>query len=191
MEFSEKMIEDLIVDSIESGQISKLEKRGLGHVCHYHQFFRQFDLGEYGRLDLVGLKYEHAQQWRHNKKFFDINVIEIKKGEINSGSYLQAIRYCKGIEVLLEKYNMEANFHITLIGSSVCSGDFIYLPDVVDNLTIFTICLDLDNGITFKNHHGYRLNKGKQTLVSEVTIADLQKYVKGKIREYLTDDLPF
>lgn len=185
MEFSEKKIEDLIINSIHSGNIIKLHVRGLYGLTNYDKFFRQLDLGDYGRLDLVGLKYNRYRQEVGCVKSFDVCVIEIKKGEINYNSYIQAIRYCKGISVMLDKIKMTANFEIILIGTSVCTSDFIYLPDFVENLKIYTVNLDLEKGITFKNEYGYEQSNAKNIKIPTEIYIDVQEYIYSQIKDYV------
>ncbi len=191
MEFSEKKIEDLIVNNIKSGNIEALRKRGLYGVEKYDKFFRQFNLGKYGILDLVGVRYDPFMQSSGCLKSFNIGVIEIKKGEVNNKTFLQAIRYCKGIEVLLKHYKMTASFEICLIGTSISNDEFVYVNDFIDNLSVYTVQLDLEQGITFKSEHGYELTEYTKPLVSEITVADLKGYVKDKIKEYVTEPFQF
>ena len=187
MIISEKDIEDLIVKCIKNGDSHKLHERGLDGLYHYDKFFRQFDLGDYGRLDLAAVKYDPCDQSKYCQKKLNVVVIEIKKGEINIGAFLQAIRYCKGIEHLLDRYNLDVNFKIKLIGTSVCKSDFVYLPDFFYSLDIYTVHLDLDTGITFKNERGYHLTNARQAPVTATHILDMKEYIKGKIQERINE----
>lgn len=191
MEISEKKIEDLIVECISNGRLDKLRDRGLEDIYHYDRFYRQFNLGGYGRLDLVGMRYRHEPNSYGCEKYLDILLIEVKKGEINVQTFLQSLRYCKGIEVLLRKYNLKPNIEICLIGTSVCNDDFVYASDFISNLSIYTLNLCLDNGISFKKESNYSLIGEKSPIVSEATTADITKYIRDKVKSSRINYLPF
>lgn len=180
MNISEKMIEDLIHNAIEGGKQFELVKRGFCSISQYDLFLRQVDLGSYGRLDLVGMSYLKNDQYKGlGYRRINVGVIEIKKGEVNINTFLQAIRYCKGIERVLKNFKLKGNFTISLVGTSVCHSDFIYLPDFLPQLSIYTVSLDLENGITFNVHKEYSLTNPKQMT--------LQKEVLYKVKNYLQD----
>lgn len=191
MQFSEKAIEDLIVNALESGEGDKLIKRGFYSLSGCHLLFRQFNLGDYGRLDLATVAYNTEDQEIGAWKRIRINVIEIKKGEVNYSTFIQAIRYCKGIEKLLEVYHITPLFYITLIGTSMCQSDFCYLPDFFDNLSIYTISLNLDTGIKFKTEHDYEIKNSKVPYVSVENIHSLRSHMISQTRKKVLQDNPF
>lgn len=182
MEVSEKMIEDLIVKAIQEHDLYKLYERGLYSVCDYDKFYRQLDLGSYGRLDLVGLSFSRDEQLRKCKKIVNVGVVEIKKDEINSDTFFQAIRYCKGIEQLLKGYNLTANFTVTLIGTSVRKNDFIYLPDYFKALKLYTVNIHLEKGVTFKQHANYCLSETRPFNTKPEIINDVREYLRVKVK---------
>jgi hypothetical protein len=106
--------------------------------------------------------------------------MEIKKDEINIDSYLQAIRYCKGVEQMFKHTPINVTFEICLLGSSICTSEFCYLPDFVENLYLYTIRLDLEKGINFRRECRYSIpdaylpnNNSYKKVIS--------KYIKGEI----------
>lgn len=197
MDFTEKNIEDLIYENLKKGKLDVLAKRGIEKIKNYSFFSRQVDLGEYGRLDLVGINYLHQPFLSGQYKSLQIAVFEIKKGQINKDTLFQAIRYCKGIEQYLLLYELKATFEIFLIGMSVASDDFCYATDFIDNLNIYTVKLDLEQGIKFKEERGYRLNESKfkihndiNSVVRKLMVDNIRKKVTG-LEEIIDDDLPF
>lgn len=152
MNILEYEIEDLISENLQTSEGKNLlYKRGLRFVDIYDKFYRQIKLGNYGRLDLAGVRYNHSD------RSYNVSVIEIKKDEININTMLQAIRYCRGIDSIFSKYEFEINFQIFLIGKSVCNDDFCYIPDFIQNISFYTYKIDLQNGLSFKNEYGYKL----------------------------------
>lgn len=185
MNISEKNIEDVIYDCLKANQKFQLVKRGLEGLRPYAKFFRQLNLGSYGRADLIGLSYDQFH------KSFNICVIEIKKGTSDYSAFMQAIRYCKAIERYLDTINMEALFKIILIGNNVCQSDFCYISDFVTELEIYSVSLDLDKGINFKREGGYYEKNERLPIIPEDTIETIKEYVKGTIRDVVFNDEPF
>lgn len=186
MNVLEKEIEDLIYDSLKQGKSKILVDRGLRPICWFDTFKRQLDLGDYGRLDLVGFRYEHIDV-DGDKKVLNIGVFEIKKGEVNNDTYIQAIRYCKGLQHYIgDKYPcLTLTFKIILIGTSVSKSDFVYLTDFTPNLSIYTTRIDLEKGVTFKLEQAYYNTKSRPIKGDEVFESEFKKYVKKKIYEHV------
>ena len=195
MNILEKELEDLIYGCIQEDKVSLLRERGLRVVGKYEVFKRQADLGGYGRLDFVGFNFHASNQSFGCRKSLKVGVFEIKKGEINIDTYLQAIRYCKGIEHYIdEKYDwIDPDFEVCLIGTSISKDDFSYLPDYIDNLHIYTTKIDLEKGITFKLERGYRLSQPKLPIGDSQFEGMLFDYMKKKTKHYLlqSEHLPF
>jgi len=146
MDILEKEIEDLIWDSLTDEGSNELYLRGFPKSDYY---LRQFDLGSYGIADLIGVTISASH-------FISINIYELKRGEVNIKTLLQAARYEKGIRsFIIQNFNIlpeKISFHLYLIGKRIdTSSDFCYLIDVFDNLTILTISLDIVNGLKFRN----------------------------------------
>lgn len=188
MEFSEKKIEDLIYNAIKSGNIEQLGSRGMYGVGRYKFFCRQLFLGEYGRLDLVGLNYRHGHGYfEPENKVLEVGLFEIKKGEIDYKAFIQAVRYCKAIHHYCDPFSITTNFKIYLIGTSVSKDDFCYISDILDGVEIYSVVLDLEKGIRFNREMGYTLSNPnfKPQLDVECSV---KKMIKDVIRKEVFGD---
>jgi hypothetical protein len=162
MTISEKELEDLIFNA----DPKDLDERGLSIVGNLR---RQVRIGNYGVADMVA--YDRGKAYfDYNKSPYyqkpQITVIELKKDEININTFMQAVRYAKGIKRYFEyKKYTDFDLIIKLIGSNInLDNDFIYLIDLISSdelyLEVYTYSLHLD-GIFFKSHSGYCLiNEG-------------------------------
>jgi hypothetical protein len=153
MIISEKELEDMIFNADKE----ELYKRGLYLPKTLR---RQVRIGNYGIADIVGFE----------RGFFDfgcvyqpcIYIYELKKEEINIYTFLQAVRYAKGIiSYFRHKRYSAPKIYITLIGGNIdMASDFLYLPDLLDGdsiaLELYTYSLSF-NGIYFKRYSGYGL----------------------------------
>lgn len=191
IDFTEKQIEDLISENLRSEKGRDLLcKRGLHFIRGLDVFYRQLNLGDYGILDLVGLTYEPPS------KTLRVVVIELKKGEININTLLQAIRYCKGLQEVVSKYSMAINvkFSIVLIGKTICTTDFCYMCDFIENLRCFTVELNLETGIYFNRERNYRIVDAKIN-INESVVSSMYNMIKNHIREHVDlpelEDFPF
>ena len=162
MSFLEKNLEQIIYETPNE----QLRKRGL--ILNGKKI-RQLKIGNYGIADLITYRKETFRI-----PILQINVLELKKGQIDVNTFLQAIRYCKGIsDYMLEerKTEIEFSFDITLIGSSIeLNSSFVYLSEMfsayyppsgcVGNINLVTYKYNFD-GISFHYESNYSLiNKG-------------------------------
>ena len=153
MNFIEKDLEDVIFESDKK----ELEKRGLWITG---KLYRQLRIGNYGTADLV--EFNRIPRCRGA----NITIYELKQNEINIDSFLQAIRYAKGISRYLEFRNVSFEYEISiiLIGKKINDkGSFLYLPDIIPTnisslyfLRTFVYAYEYD-GIHFKKEDGYKL----------------------------------
>lgn len=156
MNFLEKDLEDIIYDTPNK----LLRSRGLKING---KKFRQIKLGNYGILDLLTVKY--CKSSNH----IVITVFELKKDIVNINTFLQAVRYVKGLQRYIKKSKYSTKnfrYNIVLVGSEVNqNSDFIYLPDLLSNNCNLPVSLSLENyyfkynvdGIKFINEKGYNL----------------------------------
>ncbi len=134
MEFSEKVLEDIIWDNAQSPEGRKLlQERGL---VISGMMFRQVDLGAYGRADLITVEYiPHID-------LIDVVVYELKKGCINVNALMQAGRYVTALQkhgLGHSDWNSDIDFSIRLIGDSIDkNGDFTFLYNELDKVEIYT-----------------------------------------------------
>ena len=158
MNFLEKDLEDIVFNT----DTDLLQKRGLDiHGKRY----RQLRIGNYGIADIVTVKKVSQPVFRNGELLFmdrtlKIEVYELKQNEISINTFMQAIRYCAGINDYISRFRnkiFEIDFSICLIGRSLTGGDFCYTPDFLHNLRMFTYDYDFD-GIVFNQEDGYYLD---------------------------------
>lgn len=164
MNFLEKDLEQIIWET----ESSKLEDRGLYNISGIKK--RQVRIGNYGILDLMTVKRCESPS---GLKYLSITVFELKKESIGSETFLQAVRYCKGISRYLDERGFwEFELNISIIGKNIDpNSSVIFLPDLIQgsdfgnlgkiaSMNILTYSYDFD-GISFKDHTGYKLiNEG-------------------------------
>ena len=144
MQFLEKDLETLIFYTDNE----LLKQRGLG--IHGRKK-RQLRIGNYGVADLVTYY-----------TFYDeliITVYELKQNEINSDTFLQVLRYAKGIEHYIKTIRgkeFQLTINMVMVGKYHKKDDSIYLPDLFDNVKIFTYSYEID-GLFFKRQSNYSL----------------------------------
>lgn len=185
MNVLEKEIEDLICESLDKDP-KILHKRGLD--IHYN-YIRQLNLGSYGIADIVS--------FCKNGRYIYIKIFELKKDIIDTSSLMQATRYAKGIDRILNEdfdlSNHYIEYSFALIGKQIQEkGDFVFLAEML-NIELYTYSISIDKGVVFKKHSGYFQHnemRGAFTMQQK-------KYIKNRFRgynldiEYNLDTLPF
>lgn len=164
MNFLEKDLETIIW---ESDNI-KLQQR---NFPVFGKKYRQLKIGNYGILDLLTVEKKYYPDFGEcaYKPYLNITVYELKKEKVGVSTFLQALRYLKGIKTYLEsKYDFEVKYHIVLCAKEVdIHSSFIFLTDFIEkrdipnNLlnSISTYSFDYGiDGINFKEHCGYNLS---------------------------------
>lgn len=149
MTFLEKDLEDIVF----STKNDFLMSRGL-YISGKKA--RQLKIGNYGISDIVTVSRNHLYDR------LSITVFELKKDTIGVSTFMQAIRYAKGIDSWLRKNKqIEFDLSITLIGRTIdMNSDLIYLADVFENVELYTYEYEFD-GIRFKQYKRYSLiNEG-------------------------------
>jgi hypothetical protein len=178
MKFLEKNLEDIIYKT-DNGL---LLERGLEI---YGKKIRQLRIGNYGIADLVTFEKPIYIENEYKKEheicdFFvpTITIYELKKDEINIKTLLQSLGYANGIKNYLENREVfigndffdsevystsikEFKIKIVLIGGKIAkNNNFIYLPNIFNDLSLYTYDYGLD-GLNFKNIYDYKLiNQG-------------------------------
>jgi hypothetical protein len=171
MDFLEKNLEDIIFETDNE----LLSKRGL---CIGGTKKRQVNIGNYGIADIISFdRFTDCLDGKTVEYFIKIRILELKKDKIDAGTFLQALKYCKGIKSYIEKRKLFTShqilFEIILIGKKIdLSSSFIYLADFLsggDNeyclheyfeLSVYSYSYEFD-GIKFDRKHGYSLiNEG-------------------------------
>lgn len=165
MEFLEKDLENIIWEA--DNKI--LREKGLPIDG---KKYRQLRIGNYGISDIItaskNMEYSYAEQEYYS--YLDITVYELKKEKVGIGAFLQAIKYCKGIQSYLneKKPDLLYKINIVLLAKSVdLSGEFIYITDLfpkeiegnfklINGVSFYSFNYDI-NGITFKEVCNYNL----------------------------------
>lgn len=155
MNFLEKDLEQIIYET----RNDVLQKKGL-LINGIKK--RQLKIGNYGIADIVTftrgnyLPIDFAGECfgGFNIDPYIITIYELKQNKISVSSFLQAIRYAKGVKNYLDKRGTTINYEIRicLIGKEIdLSTDFIYLLEFIDNIDFITYSYDVD-GILFTSH---------------------------------------
>lgn len=149
MNFLEKDLETIIWENFE-----RCAERGLDIAQGFYSegtAYRQMNLAPYGIADLVYIRY-----LAHSNTYF-VQVIELKKGKVDSAAYMQAKRYETAIASALKIANKrigknEATIYVgsVLIGNEVeTSGDFVFVLNSDMGCLAFTYSYGFD-GIHFE-----------------------------------------
>lgn len=188
MNVLEKEIEDMIWHGLQENR-PLLRKKGLW-VWENTIYLRQVDLGSYGIADLIGFNVQPKQD---GFRYINVHIIEIKKEEVNSTTFFQAIRYARGITRLIEKKlkNTTCICGISLIGKTIDNkSDFVYLPDICNNVALYTYSLDFQHGITFTREFDYYARNESFANIDNIRIAAI-RMVSEQIKNRKQEDLPF
>lgn len=164
MNFLEKDLEDILF----STDSDILSDRGLNI---YENRKRQLRVGNYGVLDMIAYEFEKVKGCRFTS--LHIQLIELKKDEVNIDTFLQAINYAKGIQSYLDKRNLNKvlfDIQIILIGKMIDkSSSFVYITDLFGGKDSCNSIVDIDfyeykykiDGLYFEQIYGYKLiNEG-------------------------------
>jgi len=141
----EKELEDFLMEDED-----RLVYIGIDPTPHT-QVFRQLSLGSYGTADIVAVSPEDGP----DGQFFRVTIVEVKKGDVDVNALIQAARYRVGFIHHFKKYwdggkPPRIYVSITLVGSHVNLGDWVYLGDLLAYVPIFTYKLSLSEGIEFR-----------------------------------------
>jgi hypothetical protein len=171
MKFLEKNLEQIIWESDKQ----TLRKRGLELNG---KLLRQVKIGNYGISDLIC--YERPRSICDVKYNPDgvIRVFELKKDKISVETFLQAVRYVRGIKSYLNFRDSKiknCRFEIVLIGSSIdLDTSFCYLTDFTEdynfNVKFYTYEYGID-GLFFMNKKDFKLKD------EGFKIKDKKKYI--------------
>jgi hypothetical protein len=170
LNFLEKDLETIIY---EAGA-SAIRERGL-LSAHSGSMFRQVQLNRYGIADLVNV-------WLDAHGGINVTVFELKQDKVDVDAFLQAVRYVRGIQTLLEDYipDRVIKYHMVLVGRKVdTKGPFSYLTDVVNNLTVYTYDYQLD-GIYFKKESNYTLADHEHPVATKALLWPIGRHLVAK-----------
>lgn len=157
MSFLEKDLENIIWESDNE----KLREKGLKI---YGKKFRQIRIGNYGVADLITVERKIDCYFNN---FLDITVYELKKEKAGISAFLQAIRYCKGIQTYMLNKRSSTLFKLNIV---LCAknidteSDYIFISDLISSDEYEKICSVHNysfnygiDGIVFKQKQNYNL----------------------------------
>jgi hypothetical protein len=188
MNVLEKEIEDMIWQGLIEDR-PLLRKKGLW-VWDKASYYRQVDFGSYGICDIIGIQVNPKEM---GSRYMSAHIMEIKKEEINSATLFQAIRYAKAVKRIIEikLKNTTCECGITLIGKTIDKkSEFVYLPDVINNIALYTYKLDFKQGILFQRECDYHVTNESFPDYSEFNYAFINM-VAAQIKRKEAEDLPF
>jgi len=150
--------ENQLENAIYFSKPGEMFRAGLSHFMHDH-VLKQFDMGVYGVPDLVGLSF--YEKTSTSSREVDITIYELKVGEINIDTIVQASKYRHGMyRFLVQNKNrfrhVVVSFKIVLVGYTIQNHQhFHYLADAA-RVSSYTYNLKSDN-LTFQhyNHRNY------------------------------------
>lgn len=184
MNILEHEIEDLVWNAIDSFEHDLLQKRGLPVSMDFN-YVRQYDLGKYGRADIIGFKANPSFVAKGKKhRVIDVQIIELKRDKVNFETLLQAVRYAKGIQhkSYLTKLRYQYNFSYILIGKCLdLNTDLCYMPDVLPDVQIYTYALSITEGLKFKQEKNFSLSHpnldSNDTDLKDILLENVQERV--------------
>jgi len=151
MNVLEKEIEEIVFQS----ENYLLAERGLD--LHNHKM-QQVNFGSYGIADMICWNRRDTFEG----KMLCFQVVELKKDLIDVNTLMQASKYAKAINENVSKFNLDRtaiDIEIILIGKKIqTNGDFVFLADFIDNLSIYIYEIDLIKGIKFNQLNGWHHN---------------------------------
>lgn len=177
MQFLEKDLEEILSTASQSAIVN----RGLDCFDH-EQLFRQFSLGDYGRMDLLGIS--------HYKNRVDVTIYELKQNDVNTAALHQALGYMKALQKMEPFFgNLTVFYTIVLIGRCVDLKDNLcFLPEIARGVKIYTYDYQFD-GIHFEQPKFYFTNKLVSNTAVDTIKGAFQWHRYAKLQPI--DDLPF
>jgi hypothetical protein len=164
MNILEKDLEDLIFEGLQDPDgCELLQNLGFYQADMFKKYKRQYNLSGYGIVDILGACFSI----RDGNIHISVDIIELKKDRIDFKTFEQALRYYRAIDLLIDntiskididdtKRNIYRNVNIIMIGTSIdLNSSFVYLPNLIWNVHLYTVNLDLGRGLRFKKHLDY------------------------------------
>lgn len=169
MKFLEKDLEQIIYEHTNTKDFDYFDKllaRGL-EIVFPTKSYRQLKIGNYGVADIVNYtKPQYIDGVFEHDRHHTVDIIELKKEKISLSTFMQAVKYAKGIKRYFNDYKkLNVDINIILIGKEVpIDTDFVFLPDLINSCNFKLDVYKYEyrfEGIYFKNISGYKLtNEG-------------------------------
>jgi hypothetical protein len=191
MNVLEREVEDLLWYGLTKYD-DDISKKGINFYNPGMDYFRQPVLGSYGKADIIGINYSPK---RAGERWLNIQVIEIKKDEVNIETLTQACRYVSALKLGLAQFNgiQILDAEIILIGRSIdLKSDFCYCLNDLTNLKCYTYDIDFHQGVFFKEQSGFHLRNGNPPNMDFFLShhKNMMKQIRMKSIT-TTEDLPF
>jgi len=165
MSFLEKDLEAIIFEATqtEEGRAILIEKGLTLKVAPFFKYFksrRQLNLNSYGICDMITMSRQDSfvpkTRLLLNQPIFHIEIIEIKKDEVDIDTMIQVCRYARGVERYLNTFHPSIKFRIftTMIGRTVKKSDWLFLSERDQNSRIITYKYEID-GVRFTEEDGF------------------------------------
>jgi hypothetical protein len=164
MNILEKDLEDLIFEGLQDPDgCELLRDLGFYQADMIKNYKRQYNLSGYGIVDILGAYFEI----RKGNIYIYVDIIELKKDKIDFKTFEQALRYHRAINLLIDntlnnididyvKRNVFREVNTIMIGTSIdLNSSFVYLPNLKHNVHLYTVSLDLGEGLRFREYRDY------------------------------------
>lgn len=158
MKITEKELEDFIFENLNKRRIKKLSELGLSisNIGHPNiedpmVFYRQFNLGDYGRCDILGLYVEKNKD--DGREFYmSYKIIELKEGEINRDIIFQTLKYKNALEKQIISSDTQDYYgDIVIIGSSISKDVYDLLKlTLPETFSVYLYKVSISSGISFE-----------------------------------------
>jgi hypothetical protein len=155
MNILEQEIENVVWSAIQANKHEILNERGLP-IFNEFSYITQMELSTYGRADIVGLKVWPIKPGEQNRTI-SVHIFELKKDAIGVNTFLQALRYAKGVtEMITYAFNtiFIFNVHIMLVGKTIEESAFTMASDLLYKIHLFKYRIDLEKGLRFERCPG-------------------------------------
>lgn len=184
MSFLEKDLEDIVFEAMNTIEgKEKLRSRGL---IVNGKPFRQVEIGNYGRIDILTVSY-------YSNFGFVFSVYELKKDKIDRDALMQGCRYIEGIKQLFPDVleHRKVSYNLILIGRDIDKkGSFVYLYNMMPrNVKIYNYSYDIDGlkfGLIPKTW--CLSNPSFSDKITEISLSPGSKLLRNILKSTIQDD---
>lgn len=149
---SEEELELFVYNTIDESGVCPLSGDRVDQV------WRQVNLGEYGVLDILKVKFYTHQDHASIDLFIDITVLELKKEVVDMATIGQVMRYIAGIKHYMSKYHehitnrINVTVYAEIAAPLIKTGDdTVFIINEIENLSAYQISCDLAEGFSAEN----------------------------------------